>query len=196
MMSERVKIFSMALLVAAMLTLVGFFAGWSLRGHRQEPPVADTIRIHTVDTLRLPVPPDTVTSIVTRYVSVPVYVRDTDTIRERVMVPLPIEHRFARLEDVAEVWYSGFQPRIDSAVVYRHRLTEIVRQPYEVSRLPPLGIGLGVAAFYSEKRVSPCLFAAMRYNSPRMAVTGFGAVDHQGRWAVGAGVSYRIDIIK
>lgn len=196
-MAERVKIFAIALLLAAMLTLVGFFAGWSFRGHRQQPPVSDTIRIHTVDTFRLPAPhPDTVTSIVTRYVSVPVYVSDTDTIREPVVVPLPFERRFARLEDVAEVWYSGFQPRIDSAVVYRHQLTEIVRQPYEVTRLPPLGIELGVAAFYAEKRVNPCLFAAMRYNAPRMAVTGFGAVDHQGRWAVGAGLSYRIDIIK
>jgi hypothetical protein len=196
-MAERVKIFAIALLLAAMLTLVGFFAGWSFRGHRQQPPVADTIRIHTVDTFRLPAPqPDTVTSIVTRYVSVPVYVRDTDTIREPAVVPLPFERRFARLEDVADVWYSGFQPRIDSAVVYRHRLTEIVRQPYEVTRSPLLGIELGVAAFYSEKRVSPCLFAAMRYNSPRMAVTGFGAVDHQGRWAVGCGVSYKIDLIR
>ena len=196
MMSERVKIFSMALLVAAMLTLVGFFAGWSLRGHRQEPPVADTIRIHTVDTLRLPVPPDTVTSIVTRYVSVPVYVRDTDTIRERVMVPLPIEHRFARLEDVAEVWYSGFQPRIDSAVVYRHRLTEIVRQPYEVSRLPPLSLGIGCGAFYAENRVNAFLFAEMRYNAPKLAVTAIGGIDQRGTWTAGLGVSCRIDLIK
>jgi hypothetical protein len=180
-----------------MLTLVGFFAGWSLRGHRQQPPVADTVRIHTVDTFRLPAPqPDTVTSIVTRYVAVPVYVRDTDTIREPAVVPLPFERRFARLEDVADVWYSGFQPRIDSAVVYRHRLTEIVRQPYEVTRLPPLSLGIGCGAFYAENRVNACLFAEMRYNAPKLAVTAIGGIDQRGTWAAGLGVSCRIDLIK
>jgi hypothetical protein len=185
----------MAVLVL-MVALVGGVAGWSMRGAKIEPPTTDTIRIHTVDTLRLPAPPpDTVTNTVTRYVSVPVYVRDTDTIYEPVMVPLPFEQHFARLEDVADVWYSGYDAKIDSAVVYRHRTTEVVNHFADVSKMPRLAAGLGCGAIYQEKRVNAYLFGEIRYNAKKTTFGTFAAIDQNGRWCLGGNVCWRLTLV-
>ena len=181
--------------LAVMLALAGGVAGWSMRGSRIEPPTTDTIRIHTTDTLRIASVPDTVTTTVTRYVSVPVYIRDTDTIREPVTVPLPFEQHFASIGKVADVWFSGYQARIDSAVAYEHHTTEIIRQPYEVPKMPRLTAGVGCGAIYMEKRVNAYLFGEMRYNAPKTTFGTFAAIDPTGKWCAGATVTYRLDII-
>ena len=93
--------------------------------------IHDTVIVHHTDTIQVTVPPDTVTNTVTKLVPVPQYIRDTDTITDTIVVALPFEQHFAKLEDVADVWFSGFQAKIDSAVVYRNTITEIIRQPVE-----------------------------------------------------------------
>ena len=98
----------------------------------------DTVRLERIYTAWLSSVPDTVTLTKTKFVPVPVYVRDTDTIVEEVMVPLPFEQHEITVEDVAKVWVNGYQVIVDSAVAYRHVLTEIIRQPYEVKPPPNL----------------------------------------------------------
>lgn len=137
-MTRDARHIALVAVLAMMLALAGGVAGWAMRGERIAPPVTDTIVIHTVDTLRIASVPDTVTNIVTRYVSVPVYIRDTDTIVEEVMVPIPIEHHFSRIGEVADVWFSGYQARIDSAVAYQQHTTEIVHDRVEARQLPNL----------------------------------------------------------
>lgn len=95
-----------------------------------EPPtiVHDTIR--KTDTVRMPAPPpDTVTKTITKVKKVPLYIATADTVVDSVLVQLPFEQHFAHLDSVADLWYSGFEAKIDSAIIYKHRQT-IVEKHY------------------------------------------------------------------
>lgn len=197
-MTDRIKTLALALLLAAGLMLASFFAGWKMRGEKMRLPVADTVRIERVDTVTLVGQRDTLTRIVWK--PYPVAVHDTTLIHrhttDSIFISLPYEHRYMAKEDTLEVWYSGVDPRIDSAKVYMHHTTEIVKQPYEVAKMPRLTLDVGAAAFYHEKQVNPCLVGEMRYNAAKTTFSAFGAVDHTGRWAAGVGVSYRFNLVK
>ena len=107
---------AIALFVAVSLFAVGFSIGVKTK-HYEPTIVCDTIR--TTDTVRLPAPPpDTVTKTVTKVKKVPLYITTTDTVVDSVLVRLPFEQHYAMLEDVADVWYSGYEAKIDSAVVF------------------------------------------------------------------------------
>ena len=198
-MTEKIKILALALLLAAGLMLARFFAGWSLRGHQQEPISNDTITIMKVDTVTLVEP---MVDTLIRYVDrlYPVAVHDTTLIHhhttDSIWISLPYEHRYMAKEDTLEVWYSGIDPKIDSAKVYMHHTTEIVKQPYEVARMPRLTLDVGAAAFYSDKSINPCLVGEMRYNAPKTTWSAYGAVNHEGKWGAGVGVTYRMNLIK
>ena len=186
----------LAIMGAVLLALVSFVGGCRTgQATTPAPPPPDTIRIHTTDTLRIASVPDTVTTTMTRYVSVPVYIRDTDTIREPVTVPLPFEQHFARIGEVADVWFSGYDAKIDSAVAYEHHTTEIVNHIRDVTKMPRLIAGVGCGAMYAEKRVNAYLFGEIRYNAKKTTFGTFAAIDQTGRWCAGATVSYRIDIL-
>ena len=197
-MTEKIKILALALLLAAGLLLGGFAAGWSLRGHQQEPIPSDTITIMKVDTVTLVGQRDTLTRIVWK--PYPVAVHDTTLIHhhttDSIWISLPYEHRYMAKEDTFEVWYSGIDPKIDSAKVYMHHTTEIVKQPYEVARMPRLTLDVGAAAFYSDKSINPCLVGEMRYNAPKTTWSAYGAIDPQARLAAGVSVTYRMNLIK
>ena len=197
-MTEKIKILALALLLAAGLMLASFFAGWSLRGHQQESVPSDTITIMKVDTVTLVEPRDTLTRIVWK--PYPVAVHDTTLIHhhttDSIWISLPYEHRYMAKEDTFEVWYSGIDPKIDSAKVYMHHTTEIVKQPYEVARMPRLTLDVGAAAFYSDKSINPCLVGEMRYNAKKTTWSVYGAVNHEGKWGAGVGVTYRMNLIK
>ena len=194
-MSRGAKIL-LAIMGAVLLALVSFVGGCRTgQATTPAPPPPDTIRIHTTDTLRIASVPDTVTTTMTRYVSVPVYIRDTDTIREPVTVPLPFEQHFARIGEVADVWFSGYDAKIDSAVAYEHHTTEIVNHIRDVTKMPRLIAGVGCGAMYAEKRVNAYLFGEIRYNAKKTTFGTFAAIDQTGRWCAGATVSYRIDIL-
>ena len=70
-MTRDARHIALVVVLAVMLALTGGVAGWSMRGARIEPPVTDTIRIHTVDTIRIASVPDTVTNTVTKFLNVP-----------------------------------------------------------------------------------------------------------------------------
>jgi hypothetical protein len=193
-MTRDARHIALVVVLAVMLALAGGVAGWSMRGARIEPPATDTIRIHTVDTIRIASVPDTVTNTVTLYVRVPVYVRDTDTIREPVMVPIPIEHHFTRIGEVADVWFSGYQARIDSAVAYEHHTTEIVNHVIDANKMPRLTAGVGCGAFYKEKRVNAYLFGEMRYNAQKSTFAARAAIDQTGRWCICGEVGWRFTL--
>ena len=195
-MTRDARHIALVVVLAMMLALVGGVAGWSMRGERITPPATDTIRIHTVDTILTVSVPDTVTLTETKFVPVPVYVRDTDTIFEPVMVPIPIEHHVARIGEVADVWFSGYQARIDSAVAYEHHTTEIVNHVAEVSKMPRLTAGVGCGAMYAERRVNAYLKAEMLYNAPKSTFSTFAAIDQNGRWCIGGEACWRLTIIK
>ena len=197
-MTDKIKILALALLLAAGLMLASFFAGWSLRGRQQESIQSDTITIMKVDTVTLVEPRDTLTRIVWK--PYPVAVHDTTLIHhhttDSIWISLPYEHRYYASPDTLEVWYSGVDPKIDSAKVYMHHTTEIVKQPYEVARMPRLTLDVGAVAFYSDKSINPCLVGEMRYNATKTTWSAYGAIDPQARWAAGVSVTYRMNLIK
>lgn len=194
--ADKIKVAFAALLVAVLLMAVAFSSGYLAGGRNVVKPTPDTIRIHTVDTVEIPSVPDTVTNTLTRYVSVPVYIRDTDTICVPVMVPIPIEHHFARIGEVADVWFSGYDARIDSAVAYQHHTTEIVNHVADVRKMPRLTAGVGCGAMYADKRVNAYLFGEMRYNARKTTFGTFAAIDQNGRWGVGGEVCWRLTLIE
>lgn len=193
-MTRDARHIALVVVLAVMLALAGGVAGWSMRGARIEPSTPDTIRIHTTDTLRIASVPDIITNTVTRYVSVPVYVRDTDTIFEPVLVPIPIEHHFTRIGEVADVWFSGYGAKIDSAVAYEHHTTEIVNHVIDANKMPRLTAGVGCGAIYAERRVNAYLFGEMRYNAKKSTFAASAAIDQNGRWCVGGEVGWRFTL--
>ena len=113
-------------LLAALLITLGL--GIRIGRASVEPPtiVRDTIR--TTDTIKLPAPPpDTVTMTKIKVKKVPLH--DTITLVDSAWVKLAYEQHFAHLDSVADLWYSGYDAKIDSAVIYKHRQT-IVEKHY------------------------------------------------------------------
>lgn len=186
-----------ALLLILVSGLLGGIVGYNngKAGCRGVEP--DTIVLHTTDTITLTEKiHDTVTKTYYKTIQVPFSVVEVDTVVDSVRVTLPFERHFASLDSVADVWYSGYDAKIDSAVVYKHTTTQIIHQPYEVARMPRLTLDVGAAAFYSEKSINPCLVGEMRYNAKHTTFSAFGAVNHEGKWGAGIGVTYRMNIIK
>lgn len=125
--------YSVVLIGALVLMLVAGILGGIIgygHGKRSVAPteVVKTDTIRTTDTVRLPAPPpDTVTQTKTKTVKVPLH--DTVTLVDSVWVDLPFEQHFARLDSVADVWYSGYDAKIDSATIYKHQQT-VIEQHY------------------------------------------------------------------
>jgi len=205
-MEEKIKILGLAILCIGLMMLVSFCGGWHLRGKQIAPPVADTITITKIDSVGIQgtaVRPDADSLIRIDSVPYPVpypvpqYVDgDTIVVHDTIVVYLTREHRLFSVEDTLDVWYSGIDPKIDSINLYYHHTTEIIKQPYEVVKMPRLTADIGVAAFYYDKSINPFLVGEMRYNAPKTTFSAFGGIDHQGRWGAGASVTYRINIIK
>lgn len=186
----------MLLFVGALVSGIVFWnKGYNKAIARCEELKPDTITITKVDTVTLVENKvDTLIRIVNRLY--PVAVHDTIVEDSVVYVELPYEHRYYALPDTLEVWYSGVDPRIDSARVYAYHTTEIIKQPYEVWRMPRLTADVGVTAFYSDNRVNPFLVGEVAYNAKHTTFSAFGAVNHEGKWGAGIGVTYRMNLIK
>lgn len=127
---REIVLFIAGLLILIILAgMLGGLIGYDHGKRDVSAPIrTDTVVVNTVDTCFIPSPPDVVVETQIKYVSVPKYVTQTDTIIDSIMVPLPFERHFAKLGDVADVYYSGYEAKIDSAITYRHHTTEIIYQ--------------------------------------------------------------------
>lgn len=198
-MTRDARHIAIVAVLAILVALLGGVAGWCVRGEKKHPlPVADTVVITTTDTVTLVGPRDTLVRFAWK--PYPVAVHDTTFVTrhttDSVFISLPYQYRHLSKPDTLDVWYSGVDPRIDSAVVYMRHTTEIIKQPYEVARMPRVTLDVGCGAFYAENNVNPYLLGEMRYNAQKTSWQVYGAVNHEGRWGVGAGVSYRFNIIR
>lgn len=165
-----------------------------------EPPeptiVRDTIR--ETDTVRLPAPPpDTVTKTEYKTVLVPLNDVEVDTDVDSARVTLPFEQHNATLEDVAEVWYSGYQTKIDSAVVYRHVVTEIIKQPYEVTvaKEPVLTLDVGIGN-HQWQTLDPYVFAKATIKADRWKIEPYAGYSYTRQPMFGVSVSYSMVLIR
>lgn len=198
-MTRDARHIAIVAVLAILVALMGGVAGWCMRGEKKQLlPVADTVVITRTDTVTLVGPRDTLVRIAWK--PYPVAIHDTTWIirhtTDSIFISLPYQYRHLSKPDTLDVWYSGVDPRIDSAVVYMRHTTEIIKQPYEVARMPRVTLDVGCGAFYAENNVNPYLLGEMRYNAQKTSWQVYGAVNHEGRWGVGAGVSYRFNIIR
>lgn len=134
-----------ALVLMLVAGILGGIIGYGHGKHSVAPKeVVKTDTIRTTDTIKLPAPsPDTVTLTMVKTVKVPLH--DTVTLVDSVWVDLPYEQHFARLDSVADVWYSGYDAKIDSATIYKHQRT-VIEQHYTTQPSPSNIIGLEVGA--------------------------------------------------
>lgn len=118
---------ALAIVLALMLVFAGGVAGWKVRGGKVQPPPADTVVIHTIDTITLTEKiHDTTTLTYYKTIQVPFTVVEVDTVVDSVRITLPYERHFASLDSVADVWYSGYDAKIDSARVYKYSTTNYI----------------------------------------------------------------------
>jgi hypothetical protein len=159
---------------------------------------ADTIVVERIDTVTLVGPSDTLTRIVWK--PYPVAVHDTVKIlrhtTDSIYITLPYQHRHLSKPDTLDIWYSGVDPRIDSVNLYYHHTTKIIKQPYEVAKMPSLTLDLGAGAMWHEQAVKPFAVGKLNLNRPHTTFTAFGAVNPDGDWAAGLTVTYRMNLIK
>lgn len=184
------------MVLALIVLLATFFTGYHVRDRQIQPPVADTITIDHWDTTYLPSPPDTITNVEEKPYPVPYYIKDTDTVHDSVLVVLPYEHHHAHVDSLFDIWYSGYQTKIDSIVAYKHLTTQIIKQPYEVTKMPILTLDMGAGAMWHEQAVKPFAVCKLNLNRPQTTFTAFGAVNPEGDWAAGLTVTYRLNLIK
>ena len=146
--------YSIVLLGALVLMLVAGILGGIIgygHGKRSSAPkeVVKTDTIRTTDTIKLPAPPpDTVTLTKVKTVKVPLH--DTVTLVDSVWVDLPYEQHFARIDSVADVWYSGYDAKIDSATIYKHQRTVVERHYITEPSKPNI---IGIEAGYRDASV-------------------------------------------
>ena len=198
-MTRDARHIAIVAVLAILVALLGGVAGWCVRGEKKHPlPVADTVVITTTDTVTLVGPRDTLVRFAWK--PYPVAVHDTTFVTrhttDSVFISLPYQYRHLSKPDTLDVWYSGVDPRIDSAVVYMRHTTEIIKQPYEVARMPRVTLDVGCGAFYAENNVNPYLLGEMRYNAPKTTWQVYGGINHEGQWAAGASVTYQMHLIK
>ena len=195
-MTKKTKIALIVVMVMFGLLIASFFVGYHVRDGQIQPPVADTVRIDHWDTAYIPSPPDTIKSVEEKPVPVPYYIKDTDTVHDSVLVVLPYEHHHAQADSLFDIWYSGYHTKIDSIVAYKHYTTQIIKQPYEVAKMPNLTLDLGAGAMWHEQAVKPFAVGKLNLNRPHTTFTAFGAVNPDGDWAAGLTVTYRLNLIK
>lgn len=184
---------------AAMFLIMLLFAFmWEAAERRaSQPPVADTVRLERTDTCWLPSPPDTVTKTEYKTVLVPAGDVEIDTDVDSARVTLPFEQHHAQLEDVADVWYSGYMAKIDSARVYKTTVTEIIRQPYEVTvpKNPLLTLDVGIGN-HEWKSLDPYVFARATINADKWKIEPYVGYTYSKQPMFGLSVSRSFILIK
>lgn len=211
-MSPKLKKILIAAGIALALMAIAFIAGWNIRAGRcQELPVADTTVTHTVKPVTLVGDDDGhVDSIVYQSYPVPVPypVHDTTYITQHTTdtfyIMLPYQYKHLCRPDTLDVWYSGIDPKVDSARVYMHHTTEIITKPYEVVKMPPLTLELGVGTSIIGGKVgeatgfdlNPYGIGRLNLNTKHTTWSAYGMIDTKGRWGAGAEVSLRLNLMK
>lgn len=200
-MSDRIKIFGLIIIVAVLMS-AAFLGLGGLLGYergiakcRSEVSVErDTVYIHDTTIVTGESVHDTITE--TKPVLVPYTIYVHDTVTDSLLVYLPMEWHHASFPDTADVWYHGIMSAIDSARFYNK--TKVITNTITETKykMPRMTADFGAAAFYSMDKINPCLFGEVRYNRQKTTFAAFGAINHEGVWAAGGSVTYRVNLVK
>lgn len=124
--ARHITIAVVLMLMVAFAVFCVYRYGYNIGASSVKPLPADTVVIHHTDTFWVKLPPDTITQVYYKTVRVPQDAVEADAVVDSFSVTLPFERHFAQLGDAADVWYSGYEARIDSARIYQRHTTEIV----------------------------------------------------------------------
>ena len=198
--AEKIRVLALAILLVAGLLFGGFVTGWRIRGRQESDlPKSDTVTINHTDTCWLPTPPDTITETKPVPVPVPYYIKDTDTIHDSITVILPYEQHYANVDSTLDIWYSGYDAKIDSIVLYRHHTTQIINNSYEKIRYetPRFSINAGISVLKIDK-VRGFAGAELTYNAKwsSYSIMGGYCTDFNGQNIpyFGGIITFRFDI--
>ena len=199
---KRQFVYVAALLAAVLLLMLvsGILGG--LLGYQKgktsfKMPDPDTLRIEHWNTTYIPSPPDTVTKEFTKVVKVPLYVPGEEKPSvDSTWAVLTYEQHFARLDSVADVWVSGYDVKFDSARVYKHTVTEIIRQPYEVMvpKEPVLTLDVGIGN-HQWQTLDPYVFAKATVKIDRWKIEPYVGYTYSKQPMAGVGVSWSFVIV-
>lgn len=160
--------------IAVILLLVAALFGykWYVGNSDNQPNIHDTIYVYVTDTVRIiePMPADTI--ILTQYIYVVDTVHDTihGDIPSFVMVPRKQLHYSFR--DTADVWVSGYYPKLDS-IVWRRQLQTVVVQSVARRNVPVhAGVYVGADAAFSTAGISPMPNMGFYLGCKRLYLTG------------------------
>ena len=155
-MTDKFKLFAL-ILTAAIFMMAGAAILGGMLGYGMGKSSCDTIveiRHDTtiiIDTLHIPSPPDTVL----KKVPVPYYVAVHDTTVDSVWVTLPIEHHLSTVKDTADIWYSGFDAKIDSIRFYlQHQViheTQVIKTDSYKNTVAIAGGSEGISLMYHRR---------------------------------------------
>ena len=151
--------------------IFGFFCGKRYADNRckEDVVIADTIYIHDVkvDTLT-----QTIVKTKTKYVKVPMYVYNTDTITDSVIVPLDYETKNYHQDGLCDITITGYDCVIDSALIYNTEHIRTVEKVVKEFQPQPFEFSLvgGVRYDFTEKQYFAG--AEAKINISRLSVAG------------------------
>lgn len=192
----------LALILMLAGCIIGGMAGYNRGKDSFKPLQPDTIRIETIDTCWILSPPDTVTQVFTKVVKVPVYEPETEhgsdePVTDSTWAVLNYEQHLAHIDSIADVYVSGYDVKIDSAIVYKHHTTEIINQPYEVQipKQPLLTLDMGVGNCQWQQ-LDPYVFAKATVSAGNWKIEPYAACTYSKQAAFGISVSRSIVLLK
>lgn len=197
-MKNNLKILLVSIIGVLFLIVLSFSIGWWAKGKQvgNVQIIPDTITIHHWDTSYIPSPPDTITKTEYKNVPVPFYIKgDTDTIIDSVLIPLLFEHHLTHVENVCDIYHSGFQSSIDSVVAYHQLITQILKQPPEVKYRRPkfdLEVGMGMTYIPTGSKVGGYAIAKASYNTNHCSFGLFAAYHTEKIPVFGGQITYQI----
>lgn len=160
-MSKTVKalllVVAFIALAAGMVLIEDYFRA---KFKPQEPNVeihTDTLYIERIDTVLLPVE-------IWREIVRTDTVLLTTIKHDTVLVELPIEQRFYHKDSVADIWISGYNPKLDSLRIYREREIRYQTITYKEKSRWGIGIQAGVGISAAGMQPTPYLGLGISYN--------------------------------
>lgn len=136
---------------------IGYIGGASYNS--RDSPSSETIivndTIYDTITYRKPIE---VESVILRYEYTKLPTRDT-VFQDSVVVEVPIEQKEYR-DSLYHAWVSGYNPSLDSIVIYRPTVKEIIHSDNKNKRW---GIGIQIGTGYTHGNIEPYIGIGISY---------------------------------
>ena len=163
------------IMVAAIAMAACWFWGYHSRPENDTPPtiIRDTIirvsnsagEIRLIDSLRLA--NDSLIALKSEVKTLvkTIYIPQLDTITEVEYIQLPREQRHYTHDSLAEIWVSGYQPRLDSLWLYQNEHVQIINKVMKTKPHFAVGLQLGYGVSIKETpSFAPFVGVGVTYN--------------------------------